>query len=95
MSITLNVSTLFNEATAPSGANPISVIITAESGGSFFLSWNDGIEGWEECYGSLAVVLARLAALAECGESGWSASFAHTEDEFTEVAADWLNTVAP
>lgn len=63
-------------------------------GESFVVGWigEDG-EHYEETYGSLSVALARLSVLAYCGEGDdpWIESFAHPEDTFTKVAADWLD----
>ena len=65
-------------------------------GDSVVVKWDDGVaNAWEETYGSLSVALARLAALAYCGEGDdpWGDCFRHDEDEWTAVAAEWLDTV--
>ena len=65
-------------------------------GDSVVVKWNDGVaNAWEETYGSLSVALARLAGLAYCGEGDdpWGDCFRHDEDEWTAVAAEWLDTV--
>lgn len=95
MSTRINLSDIFNTATAPCGAAAIMLSLEI-IGESFVIEWGEVIPNeFTETYGSLAVALARLAALAECGEMGWTTNLAHDEGEFTEVAADWLNTVAP
>ena len=50
-------------------------------GESYVLTWTDGLEEWEETYGSLSSALARLALLAACSESGWEDGFADDEGE--------------
>ena len=48
---------------------------------SYVLTWTDGINVWEETYGSLSSALGRLALLAACFESGWADGFADDEGE--------------
>lgn len=59
------------------------------------LTWTDGVTQQEvEEYGSLALAIARVAALAKCGESKWGAGFLQADAaEFVTVAESFLAEV--
>lgn len=58
------------------------------------LSWNDYVVGqWVEEYPNLSITLARVAALAACGEDGWRAGFLHDGAAFATLAASFLGEV--
>lgn len=59
------------------------------------LTWTDGVAQQEvEEYSSLSLALARVAALAKCGESKWGAGFVQADaTEFVTVAESFLAEV--
>jgi hypothetical protein len=60
-------------------------------GGEFKLQWDDHVVNeWTERHGSLSTALARLAAIAFCGEqSNWERTLI-PQEEFEELALRWL-----
>jgi len=68
-------------------------IIPSDSG--IVLKWTDGIAQEEvENYSTLALALARVAALAKCGEAKWGAGFLQADaDTFSVVAESFLAEV--
>ena len=60
----------------------------------FVLQWTDGIAQEErEHYPSLALALARVAALAKCGEAKWGSGFLQDVEGFSVVAESFLAEV--
>lgn len=68
-------------------------IIPTDSG--IVVKWTDGIAQEEiENYSSLALALARVAALAKCGENKWGSGFLQADaDTFSVVAESFLAEV--
>jgi hypothetical protein len=59
----------------------------------YALYWADGVANdWVENYDTLSALLLRLAVLIECADG--NKSFASDNDEFQQIASDFLRTQA-
>lgn len=64
-----------------------------ENDGKYSLWWTDFVANeYTETYDSLPVALAGLAVLLACGESGWEKMFKHTNEDFSVLAQDFINS---
>ena len=66
-------------------------VTVSKTGDQFKISWTDyTANDWEETYPSLSLALARLAVLAECGDSDFEKLFANASDRFEVNARHFL-----
>lgn len=60
----------------------------------YSVEWHDFVANdWVERFDSLAVALARVAALVHCGSSDWASGFATDSQAFSVVADSFLTEV--
>jgi len=58
------------------------------------LVWGDGVTGrWCEKFPSVAIAVARVAALLNCKDSNWALGFADGAPDFAEKTADFFKEV--
>jgi hypothetical protein len=64
-----------------------------EADGKYSLWWTDFVANeYTETYDSLSVAMAGLAVLLACAESDWDRFFKHTNEDFSVLAQDFINS---
>ena len=78
----------------PSERGNVCQITVSSDADGYSVEWHDFIANdWVERFDSLAVALARVAALVHCGSSDWASGFATDAQAFSVVADSFLTEV--
>jgi hypothetical protein len=78
----------------PSERGNVCQITVGSDADGYLVEWHDFVANdWIERFDSLAVALARVAALVHCGSSDWAQGFATDAKAFAVVAEQFLDEV--